>query len=337
MRNVLLILFISFTIFQCSNKELDKNSDLIKLGLNGKVESIHEVSFEAQEKFGEIIRGEKKVRFGSNELYTIFNKKGNIIVKKSVSNYEIRDTLKYNKIDQLIEKDRINGNVLQGRDKYKYDDLGNIIRIDSYFGDGSFSNAVEYKYDDFKLLIEKVSYDVKKEKVSNTIYHYLDSALIEETRFNSADSIDNKILYENDSNGNKIVEKQYHDLKLTLLTDYLYKLDNDSVESLIQFKQEGYNGNPLFLSRMFTFKYDDKNRLIQRNQFDRDLSIIITINYQYDQFDNIIRLSYLNENRENYRITEYIYTYDDKNNWTKKIEIKDNIPSYIIDRIITYF
>ena len=74
MKKVLTIVLAMLCLASCE-KSTQKN-DLAELKLNGKVKSIREISYEAVEKFGEVVKGDALVGFREN-LQITFNNKGN--------------------------------------------------------------------------------------------------------------------------------------------------------------------------------------------------------------------------------------------------------------------
>ncbi len=107
----LLYTFLAFGLFfSCSE---NKENDLDKANLKGKVESVYTTYNYATEKLGEIKKGDKKWNDGwwgdrDNKFY--FNEEGNRIEKKG---YYINGELQFNW-------------------KYKRGDNGNLIEIKKY-------------------------------------------------------------------------------------------------------------------------------------------------------------------------------------------------------------
>ena len=101
MKNILYTFLAFGLFFSCSE---NKENDLDKANLKGKVESIYITSFEAIEKFGEVTKGDKK---WENEWQfdkeLIYNDNGNLIEQ--------------NEYDEEGE--------LTNKWKVKYDDNGN--------------------------------------------------------------------------------------------------------------------------------------------------------------------------------------------------------------------
>ena len=79
---------------------------------------------------------------------------------------------------------------------YKYDERGNMIAGEGFYGDGEFNKT--YKYDDKFNLIEQVSY-------------------------NSDGSVSSKVTYKYDINGNKIEETMNNIMEVDNEEDRFYK------------------------------------------------------------------------------------------------------------------
>lgn len=117
-------------------------------------------------------------------------------------------------------------------------------------------------------------------------------------------------------------------------------------------------------------RYDDENNLVEEREYSSDGKLIRSSNYQYDKNNNISEenrleieenwlfinnydtlksvLSYgYNENKDvvDFEISQknkkaqkkYVYEYDDRNNWTQRIEYNGIVPKYIVEREIEYY
>ncbi len=148
----LLYTFLAFGLFfSCSE---NKENDLDKANLKGKVESVYTTYNYATEKLGEIKKGDKKWNDGwwgdrDNKFY--FNEEGNRIEKKGYYiNGELQFNWKYKRGDNgnLIEiKKYDEDEYLTNKYKYKYDDRGNVIKVKKYDKDGELENESSYKYE----------------------------------------------------------------------------------------------------------------------------------------------------------------------------------------------
>ena len=118
----LLLLLLFIPLVSC-----DKKNTLSELNLNGKVESIVISSYEAEEKFGDIEKGELQSIYEEE-----FNDDGNIVERNW-----------YDEEEELTFKW-----------KFKYDDDGNMIEQKQYDKEGELTSKSKFKYDDDGKIVE---------------------------------------------------------------------------------------------------------------------------------------------------------------------------------------
>jgi hypothetical protein len=133
------------------------NNDLAKLKLTGKVKSLREIKFKAEEKFGEI---QSEDIVGKNVL--VFNEKGNKIEE---CQYDADDSLdhkytyKYDDKGNVIEMCSFNSyDSLKFKNTYRYDDKGNKVEENAYNANGSLNYKFTHKYDEKGNEIEECDY-----------------------------------------------------------------------------------------------------------------------------------------------------------------------------------
>ena len=86
-----------------------------------------------------------------------------------------------------------------------------------------------------------------------------------------------------------------------------------------------------------TFKYDYKGNLIESNWYYSDGNFNSKFTYKYDDKGNEIeRNLYKSDGSLDVKCT-YKYEYDEKYNWIKKIEYRNRIPKFILEREIEYY
>jgi hypothetical protein len=295
---VISILGFLFLIIGCSILET-KNNDLKDMKLNGKVKSITESNYEAIEKFGEIIKGE---RSGTNEFSfdrkLLFNEKGNLIEEKKYKldgNLDSKSFCNFDENQNKIERIFYDSSVKPIlRWTYKYDGKGNLIeenkiqilsRLDSLMANyngkntnSNYSTKTLYKYDDSGNLFEKSIYKSDGSLVSKNIYKYdLKGKLVEDDTYNSNGSLHCTNTFKYDDNGNKSEDK--------------------SVGK--------------FFFQKHTIKYDQYGNQIEINSGYQEVGIDATSAYKYE--------------------------FDNHNNWIKKIEFYNNTTKHIIEREIEYY
>lgn len=235
--SLIIITFLLF--FSCNNSNKVKN-DIERRNLNGKVKSITENSYQAVEKFGEIVKGEKIVDFVNKEnRITSFNEKG--YLTEDTSLFHIK--YKYNKQNKIIEENYGEGmkmfykyndkgfileeNQYQNKDlvqktKCICDKKGNVIERNYYEGNGKFRSKEKITFKDNEYVSKSynadgtLEYSSKSDKNGNEI---------ESIHYDSYGNIENKWIYKYDENNQKI---EFIDSTINIVTTYKYlKLDSN--------------------------------------------------------------------------------------------------------------
>ncbi len=341
MKNII-IPFIILPILIChisfGQSKPNKLNDLEKLSLRGLVKWLKMESYQAQEKFGEIVQGQKakdlenySISFNSNGKiieWNNYNPEGGLISKDSYVFDTKGNEIEFNNYNETGE--------LTKKNKSKYDEEGNLIELNQYKSDGSLQTRSVCKYDYEGNIIESITYSPEKNIIGQSTFKYNDHGkIIEEI---SHDYVTEKttppelIAY-------KIVHK--YDDKENEIGWYSYKLN----ESLDAKTITEFNDNEKITTK---YHYNASNVLTQVTKNDssgnpivdclysEDGSIIYKNECKYDEHGNAIET---NEHNFDSSINKYINTfyYDNQGNWIKEIVIKNDIPKSIILRKIEYY
>lgn len=183
----------------------------------------------------------------------------------------------------------------------KYDSKGNKIEQYYYELDGNLAGKSIYIYDSKGNMIEKDNYNPDSSLDHKYIYKYDSKGhRVEENYYNSEGMLNFKSINKYDSKGNLISSISYNQFgEIDYKETYKYDLDDNCIEF-----SRG-NGQSFI-------KYDSKRNMIEENMYDEDGSL--------------------------FNKSTYEYTYDNKDNWIKKIFInKEGNAYYIIERKIVYY
>lgn len=290
----LCILFLS-----CNNSSEEKN-DLEKYNLNGRVKSITGNEYYAVEKFGEILKGEKKI---TNEYFikenkpTIFNEKGYV----TEGHDNIRQTrYKYNEDNQVIEEDGYESGV---KYLYKYNDKGFKVEFNNYYK-GKLVQKIKFICDAEGNEIEKNSFEADGKLTYKEKNIFKDRKIIDSKQYDADGVLKYSINYKYDSNGN--------------MTEFVFYDSFGKIDS----KQN--------------YKYDNKGNMTELVFYDSSGKIDSKKNYKYDENNQVTEeISYEGEGQIK---SKYIYKKLDSNkNWTERIEFRDDKPLYIFERVIEYY
>ena len=297
----LLVLFVALIAQSCSNEKIE--NDWTRDNLQGKVLSYSEFSYEAENRFGNIEKGERNRQFSIGTDHQIkYDEKGNEIEYNrynSDGSLDYKFTYKYDEKGNKIEENSYNSDGSLARKwTYKYDEKGNIIEGNEYYSDGSLDSKNTYKYDEKGNKLEGNSY-------------------------NSEGSLDSKNTYKYDEKGNKLEGNSYNS-EGSLDSKWTYKYDEKGNE----IEGNGYNSDGS-LEFKYTAKYDEKGNKTQVNDYNSDGSLNSkkTYKYQFDKQGNWIkRIEFTNGIPEyilerQYEYYDYITPYE--NNATASDDVSD--------------
>ena len=91
------------------------------------------------------------------------------------------------------------------------------------------------------------------------------------------------------------------------------------------------------LDSKWTYKYDEKGNNIEENRYNSDGSLYSKWTYKYDEKGNNIESNrYKSDGSLDSKWT-YKYEFDKQGNWIKRIDFKDEIPEFILEREYEYY
>jgi hypothetical protein len=267
--------------------------------LNGKVKSVDVYYYQVEEKFGELVKGERR----SWRFKYHINEKGNLTKKETFDandnlygvtlyNYNSEYLISYKDLDRYGNTDyKIN---------LEYDNAGNKIKSNHYDSENILKSFYKMSYDSFGKLIEEDRYEPDGQLLWKDKYIY-------------------------DSNGNMTEHSSYHsngDLKYK----YLYEYDNKGNKtSIIRFNTK----KEIELKEVYL--YDKKNNLLKEMiNYNSDGKISYSNIYFYNDKNDVIKIESVMDDK-------FEYKYDKQNNWIEKVNILGDFPETLTERIIEYY
>jgi hypothetical protein len=196
-----------------------------------------------------------------------------------------------------------------------YDQNGRIIETIIYNVDGSVKSIGKNTYDNKGNKIEESGYTASNVLLFKTTYVYdKNGAVLTKSIFNSQNTLLDKSRYSYDDKGNILEEKQYNGdgtLRCILVRSY----DNSgNLRETSEFRPDG----ALVLSTRC--QYDNRGCLKEKSEITPNETILSRKIYSLDASTNISEIDCQNKSgASEYKIN---FTYDEKNNWTKKIRSK---------------
>ena len=147
--NYFTLFFVALFFQSCTIEKIE--NDWTEENLKGKVKSYSEFTYEAEERFGKIEKGERKGNFFESDLKKSYDEKGNIIEENSYNSdgrLYLKYTYKYDEKGNKIEQNSYNSDGrLETKWTYKYDKKGNKIEENGYISDGILYDKYTFKYE----------------------------------------------------------------------------------------------------------------------------------------------------------------------------------------------
>ncbi|MBE0662827.1 MAG: hypothetical protein IH597_10180 [Bacteroidales bacterium] len=305
-KHLLLLQSIAIILLSCSNITEKADNDWVLQGLKGEVKSIREVSYEANMHFGTINQGVKKRENPfDKDRELIFDRKGRIIN------------------DVYYEDD---GNVFEAY-KYTFNEEGKLVEQSFYNSDGNIESIHILKYDEKGQHIETIFSDSNGQiRMTNKNVYNESGKLIEELWLDSTKNITSMFELKYDIRGN-IIEKIWYGHDSNLVSKWTYTYDDTGI--LIEENQFGPNG------KRYNIKtYDQNGNKIEESSYAPNGSLRSKVSYIYDQNGNKIEES---SYAPNGIISAYKYELDQNGNWYRQIKYENEMPKYIVDRVIEYY
>lgn len=179
----------------------------------------------------------------------------------------------------------------------------------------------------------------------------LDGYLIEENDYIPDGTLANRtmFLYKND----KLIEYNEYDSQGMLFGTGKFELDEKGLPQKLVYKTNDgrYNWSKAFTydsngniiqvdllsstgvlesKELYTYNTDD---FLVESELHKDQKLISKNSYKNDEGGSIVEMNYSGDSST----FTYIYNYDSKGNWIKKIVFENNVPSGILIREIEYF
>lgn len=321
----LIILLLFLPIVGCTSGD-DTDTDLEILNLQGSVKSVFEVRYLATEKFGEVVKQvERDDEPWESAKQIKFNTDGNKIEEiwyRSNRNISYRDTFIYNSNGKLSEVNKFrSSDSLSSSRVISYNEQGSIseeIYYDSY---NSVSESYEYVYDENNLIIEVNRYSDDKELIEKTKYTYYNNNYLHEAYvYNEDGSLYEKIVYHYNDNA-ELTKLEIYDSDNELYYTHHITYDDNMNILETETKQD----------MSFRVSEDNKSLILDKH------TITIRESFKYNNSGFIQELEIYWSDEESETFETHLFTYDQNNNWIRKVEYVDDNPEYLVIRTIEYY
>lgn len=347
MKTLLIIILLTNLFYGCGENHSENTSQILHEKVNvdhykkqsnlfGKVKTLEVQGYKVVNKFGNISEGEMLKKYCIK-----INNKGERIENSNFSSdgkLEKKYLSKYNsqgKEIELIVVDKYNNTI--SKQEFRYNDT-NMVEHNKYNSAGNLEYKIIYECDKSGNKIEESIF--KSGNWYKSTYKYNGKGeLIYENKFNVL-IFDNGYFNRNESfykydNKNRKYEEYYNYNKDGILVEKEEKI-YDNIGNVIERKSYYPNG---MLNSKRVYKYDSEHNLILEKSFNFDGSPYSLAKYQYDDWGNLLSKEvHVDIGRNEWsNLIEYKYEYDNFNNWVKSTFLNNKIPEEITIRKIIYY
>lgn len=186
---------------------------------------------------------------------------------------------------------------------YIYDNKGNVIQEDIYMASEYVQYKAIYKYDKKNRKISEARYDKDSKKHFESTYEYEGDNLMKKYTTNKKGELEYSEDYTYDKKGNVLTQTTYENYEKSTTVD--------------------------------TYTYDEKGNKATWN-VTKNGKLFMRANFTYDTHGNNTKTEVFDANGTLVDNREYVFEYDTKGNWTKKISKVKGVPQFIAEREISY-
>jgi len=308
MKKSLLFFYLSITVLVYFPAFALAQSDPEKQNLHGNVQSVKEVIFLVQEEADKSITKTGKSASVSYE----FNQSGNLIYWADfyqdgmISWYY---TIEYDSVkNQKIQTYRMNENFQLACTVFQYDDAGN----ESYWYHKDPGDMPVFMWRNFYT---KKGYRIRSES------------------FNGSDTLkpQSAYVYKNDKKGKRISEHSYslNGTCTKIVRTHYSKKDHTVVVA-------EYTGDEKIKNKLILV-YNEKNQLLEKWFYEPSAILSWHIAYSYDDFGNQTAIKNYDSADSLISVKTYQYTYDEQNNWIRRLERNNDVLEKSAERELIYF
>jgi len=268
--HTVLIIVILFSISSCKKA----SNDLQEGGLNGKIKSIRELSYQAFGDMDTIVRGEVVMGENINNYFVFYNTEGNqsyIINYDNLSNELDKWVFRYNDDGEELGGNYYIDNILSDSSYYTKDSKGNILEFYHLFADGKLRYKISYKYNRKGKVIEEKVFDHENILNSTTKYEYKHGNCYQDANYDRYNRLQYFSKYDYDKKDRLINQQLYNsDSSLNTRGTYSYNDNNEIIKQITSVPNVGD------ITYTYTYKYDKNKNWIEKITFINSSAAYIT-------------------------------------------------------------
>jgi hypothetical protein len=313
--------------------ENNQSPDTELNGYQGRVQTMQQRRYEAIETDSGVIRGELS---GYSDNYNeVFNRAGYILTEEILYGDTIYKKAVYrrNTDNAIIERQVYSGaNDLDERIVITRNTSNTPTRIRTYDGSGEMTSEVVQTLNAKGWVAERVEKSNGIQYAYSTMEYDLDGNMTVLNSYNQEKELVFRYVMSYDSVGQRIQTSIYDDLELLAnRTETIY----DSTGNVIRETIFNFKGQPVERSE---FIFDSRGNLVDRKFFEGNpLKLVEQEIMKWNAEGYISFYKKPIPNSTEVPTWTYDYEYDEKGNWTRQNQYRNDALFYIIERKITYF
>lgn len=300
----LLVFFVGLALHSVAQPD----HDVKRLNLYGKVKSVKELWYKAENNDGKIVKGiRQSTKYAHQDFTLSFNKKGEVLTKAL-----------YSSKDEMVLKT-----------DFTHDQKGNLIEMTTYDDANTWLEKGSYTYDAVNRLItrlyqkpdgyyslDKYVYNAKGD--SSTEHCYREDSSLAFIYKHFYDEHGNRLGYIwYDGKGEMLSKSQYtNNANGKNTQSLLYSRNNELFSKIVYVYDEKQNNAEIYI-------YKPTASYHRSHPQNGDENII---------YDGPTEPDFMLEEKK-----RYVYKYDKKGNWVTRIEYKNDVPVFFVERAIAYF
>ena len=247
----------TFILIGCQDEKNNSASDLDQL--QGNVKVVEQEVYEAEEKFGEIVKGKKD--FNSGLDWVLYDKEGKILETKDF--------------------DHESGKMIR-KEIYEYDDEAKLVQRKRFDSIEKFQSKWVFHYNSDGQLTEEIKHNQKgiEERKSEYTYDKKGNRISEKTFHTELTKPGTYYTFSYDSKSRMVGQNSFSP---TGEKDHrvVFKYNGDLLKEVKSFNEDGL---------WFVYSFDDKGLLIEEKSYnpDKTVSYYNTYEYVFDSHNNWI-------------------------------------------------
>jgi antitoxin component YwqK of YwqJK toxin-antitoxin module len=269
-----------------------------------------------------------------------YDSEGHIIGYGDAKNDRYHSTIEYDSRGNPIEALMYEGDVIQTREVYTYDDNGRKIEQSRFSDGGAYHQRLTYAYNASGQLTEMAAYHSGTLREKHLKTYNGAGNLVKEASFNYGLSGQNSTVeYLYDKSGREI-ERYVDTAILWSKVQTLYDAKGRVAQrtTFMEYKNPNVMQSHAPKPGRVVFRYNDRGQVLEEAVYEPNASLASKTVFTYDRVGKLIEEAHLGSNVPDWKVS---YQYDSYGNWVKRTTPNTDHTGrkyiYVEHRAITYY